>query len=141
MTRKKKNRNPRNTRQSAPQKGASGPTPHNGDPNPAPPRMDAQPTSPKVDPRTAAQNGAYMLEPPRGRYLRVPREDPGNITEPPRGKRVMTLTYHCRDCGADTSFRTVRDPITIYGVQVEQRPNLKICPACDQGKPVLTGKE
>ena len=48
-----------------------------------------------------------------------------------------TLTYRCGACGRETRVRTVRTPITIFGVDIERRPTLKACPACAGGVPAL----
>ena len=55
----------------------------------------------------------------------------------PANGQPYTLTYRCGACGRETRVRTVRTPITIFGVDIERRPTLKACPACERGVPAL----
>ena len=55
----------------------------------------------------------------------------------PVNGQPYTLTYRCGACGRETRVRTVRTPITIFGVDIERRPTLKACPACEGGVPAL----
>ena len=55
----------------------------------------------------------------------------------PANGQPYTLTYRCGVCGRETRVRTVRTPITIFGVDIERRPTLKACPDCERGVPAL----
>lgn len=55
----------------------------------------------------------------------------------PVNNQPDALTYRCGECRRETRVRTVRTPITIFGVDIERRPTLKACPACELGVPAL----